>query len=242
LKPFFTPQLAYRAHRFKPIQNQIMKKVILALLLIAVISPAFAQSVKFGISGGLNESILNLPNNTDNNNSRLAGFHAGIFSDIDFGKISLAPGLYYTTKGENNKSFVADPIGATFTTSGKVTYNYLELPVNVLYNIPVRSGKFFVGGGPYLAYTLSGRSKGTTIENSDGTTTTSTDDFKLVIGNQDGDLKRFDFGLGALGGFALNNGLSISGGYEHSVGNITKSTTGSVKNNVISVSLGYCFL
>ncbi|WP_179414899.1 porin family protein [Mucilaginibacter sp. E4BP6] len=219
-----------------------MKKVILTLLLIAGISPAFAQSVKFGVSGGLNESILSLQNTINNDNSRLAGFHAGIFSDIDFGKVSIEPGLFYTTKGQNNKSFIAAPVGATFTANGKVTYNYLELPINILYNIPVGAGKFFIGGGPYVAYGLSGTSKGTTTENSNGTVTTSTDDYKLAFGGQDGDLKRIDFGLGALGGFALKDGLSISAGYEHGLTNIENSGIDKTKNNVISVSLGYCFL
>jgi hypothetical protein len=219
-----------------------MKKVILALLLIAGISPAFAQSVKFGVSGGLNESILSLQNTTNNDNSRLAGFHAGIFSDIDFGKVSIEPGLFYTTKGQNNTVSESDELGNTFYSKGHAVYNYLEVPVNVLYNIPVGAGKFFIGGGPYLAYGLSGKTKMTTIVTQNGTTTTSTDDYKLTFGGQDGDLKRIDFGLGALGGFALKDGLSISAGYEHGLTNIENSGSDKTKNNVISVSLGYCFL
>jgi len=224
-----------------------MKKAILALLLIAGISPAFAQSVKFGVSGGLNESILSLQNNTDNNNSRLAGFHAGIFSDIDFGKISIEPGLFYTTKGQNNIVSESDALGNTFYSKGHAVYNYLEVPVNVLYNIPVGAGKFFIGGGPYLAYGLSGTTKITTVVTQNGTTTTNTGDYKLVFGGQDGDIKRFDFGLGALGGFALKDGLSISAGYEHGLTSIQNTgteniSTGKTKNNVIMVSLSYCFL
>jgi len=217
-----------------------MKKIILSLFFIAAMSPAFAQTVKYGISGGLNESILSLQNPAGNN-SRLTGFHAGVFSDIDFGKLSIEPGLFYTTKGEKNTAVLISP-GGSFTAKGKTTYNYLEMPVNVLYNIPIGGGKFFIGGGPYIAYGLSGKSTGTTIIASQNGAITNINDYPLTFGSQQGDLKRFDFGLGALGGFELNNGLSISVGYEHGLTNIDNSSGDHIKNNVITVSLGYSFL
>jgi len=221
-----------------------MKKIFLSILLIAAISPVFAQTVKFGISGGLNESILSIQNNPSNNNSsRLAGFNAGIFSDIDFGKISIEPGLFYTTKGKNNISSATDAIsGAIFYSKSQVTYSYLQLPVNVLYNIHVGAGKFFVGGGPYLAYGLSGKGKGTTTVTQNGATTTNDENYTLTFGSTDNDVKRFDFGLGALGGFQLNNGVSINVGYQRGLTNIENTSTNTVKNNVITVSLGYAFL
>jgi hypothetical protein len=221
-----------------------MKKIFLSILLIAVISPVFAQNVKYGISGGLNESILSLQNPAGNSNSRLTGFHAGVFSDIDFGKLSIEPGLFYTTKGEKNTAVLyqyTSP-GGSFIAKGKTTYNYLEIPVNVLYNIPIGVGKFFIGGGPYIAYGLSGKTTGTTIIATQNGTTTTSNDYPLTFGSQEGDIKRFDFGLGALGGFALKNGLLVSVGYEHGLTNIDHSSDDHIKNNVITVSLGYSFL
>jgi hypothetical protein len=227
----------------KPYLNHFMKKIFLLILLIVAIRPAFAQSVKFGISGGLNESILSLQNNTDNKNSRLAGFNAGIFSDINFGKFSVEPGLYYTTKGEKDISSVTDAMsGNSIYAKSQVSYNYLQLPVNILYNIHVGAGKFFVGGGPYLAYGLSGKSKSTTTYTYNGVATTNDANYTLTFGNTENNLNRLDFGLGALGGFQLNNGLSISAGYQHGLSNVENSSTNTVKNDVITVSLGYCFL
>jgi hypothetical protein len=227
----------------KPYQNQLMKKFFLSILLIAAMSPAFAQSVKFGISGGLNESILSLQSTTNNDNSRLTGFQAGIFSDIDFGCISLSPGLFYTTKGQKNISSLSDATsGSIFYSKGQVTYNYLELPVNVLYNVKVGAGKFFIGGGPYLAYGLSGKAKRITTVTQNGATTTNDENYTLTFGSTDNDIKRFDFGLGALGGFQLSNGVSISVGYQRGLTNVENSSTSTAKNNVMTVSLGYAFL
>lgn len=224
-----------------------MKKIILSLLLIAVISPAFAQTVKFGISGGLNESSLGSSYVTGDNNSSLAGFHAGVFSDIDFGKLSIEPGLFYTTKGKQGKAVLDDTNlgsgGNSTIEYAKAIYNYLELPVNVLYNIPVSYGKIFIGGGPYMAYGLSAKTKIKVVfTQSNGDTQVIEQTDPLIFGSKDGDIKRLDFGLGALGGFALKNGLLLSIGYEHGLTNIVNGSSPSVRNNVLAVSLGYSFL
>ncbi|WP_158991584.1 porin family protein [Mucilaginibacter sp. L196] len=228
-----------------------MKKIFLSLFLIAAISPAFAQTVKYGISGGLNESILSSKSVTGEDDVRLTGFHAGIFGDIDFGKVSIEPGLFYTTKGQRvNETLIDVPY---YTTQGSsygsgsasikvhdnTVYNYLELPVNVLYNMPVKYGKFFIGGGPYLAYCLSAKLKTETTPN-DNTQVTE-QDTPLTFGGDNG-LRRFDFGLGALFGLALKNGLSFNVGFEHGLTNVYKPDTGTAENNVYTLSLGYSFL
>lgn len=224
-----------------------MKKIILSLLFIVAISPAFAQTVKYGISGGLNESSLGLSSTPADDNSRLAGFHAGIFSDIDFGKLSIEPGLFYTTKGQQSKSvfyFVTPGSnGGSAIQYGKTIYSYLELPVNILYNIPVSYGKFFIGGGPYIAYGLSAKLKSKVVfTQTNGSSQVNEQEISQSFGSADGDIKRFDFGLGALGGLTLKNRLSISVGFEHGLTNIVQGSTSSIKNNVLAVSLGYSFL
>ena len=223
-----------------------MKKILFSFLFIIVISPVFAQTVKFGISGGLNESSLDSKDQSGDKYARLAGFNAGIFSDIDFGKVSIEPGLFYTTKGQRLTNIIYYEIpstspGGSLNGHGSNIYNYLELPVNILYNIPVSFGKFFIGGGPYLAYGLSAKSKVSTTETSGGSSTTSESDMPLSFSGDNADLKRVDFGLGAKGGFALKSGLLISAGYEHGTTNVVNQGYAS-KNNVFNISLGYSFL
>ncbi|WP_461451511.1 outer membrane beta-barrel protein [Mucilaginibacter sp.] len=127
--------------------------------------------------------------------------------------------------------------GENFTAKSKLSIDYLELPVNFLYNMPVKGGKFFIGGGPYLAYGLSGKGKTTEIITSNGNTTTTYSETNSNFGSEG--LRRFDFGLGALGGFELNNGISISAGFEHDLTNIEQSGTNNTKNEVFMASVGY---
>jgi hypothetical protein len=219
-----------------------MKKILLVLSFLFSVHSLFAQSFDFGIRGGLNESTLDYKQIPGNTSSRRAGFNAGIFADLGLGNISIQPGLFYTTKGQNGSySSSATVDGQTTTVSGigKVTYNYLELPVNILYNIRTPIGKFFIGGGPYLATGLSAHSVITTTSGSSAPNTTN---YPLTFGSNNGDLKRYDYGLGALGGLRLKNGLLFSAGYEHGLTGNTYNTAQSNKQDVISLSVGYTFL
>jgi hypothetical protein len=227
-----------------------MKKIILFLLFIAVISPAFAQYVKFGVSGGLNESTI-VPNDEPAGSStiasRIAGFHAGVFTDISFGSVSIQPGLFYTTKGDKYKEALNQGVLFTANTSNpssiantyydKQRYNYLQLPVNILYHIQAGGGNFFIGGGPYLAYGLSASSVSyTTTGNGVGGVSSN----PISFGSGTNDVKRIDFGLNALGGYALKNGLFVSVGFEYGLTNTDNDYKS--RNDVITVSLGYSFL
>ena len=223
-----------------------MKKAFLLVILTISVSSLFAQSFNIGIRGGLNESSLDytqVPNNTP---SRLAGFNAGLFVDYGLGDFTIEPGLFYTTKGQKNSfSSSGTANGETSTTSGtgKVTYNYIELPLNILYNIRIPIGKIFLGGGPYTAIGLSGTSKITTTTNTNGVITYGNyySNNKLTFGNTVNDIKRQDYGLGAIGGLRLKNGLMVSAGYEHGLSNIANAGT-EVKHDVINFSIGYAFL
>lgn len=221
-----------------------MKKIILAALLMGSMQPLFAQSIKLGIKGGLNAA------NTDrgdvfagNSSSYRLGFNAGVFADFECNKWSVEPGLFYTVKGANYKSsFVSTtPLNGTEVVSAKghQTFNYLELPVNVIYNIQTKPGKIFVGAGPYLGYLLSGKAKSTITK---GSEVSSDYDQNLAIGSG-GDFKRTDFGLNALAGITFKNGLLASIGYGYGLTSIVNNASSvKLKNRVMNISVGYSFL
>jgi len=221
-----------------------MKRSLLALLFIVVISPAFAQTVKYGINGGLNEATI-LTGETPYSDSRVAGFSAGVFSDISFGNVSIQPGLYYITKGGKDKVFELNgpPSNYSYTAIGyvKEKISYLQLPVNILYHIKAGEGKFFLGGGPYIAYGLL-CSSSTQSETTDGEPITYAlpETNMLQFGNGEEDIKRIDFGLNATGGYMIRNGLFISAGFEYGLTKIT-NTDDKANNDVLTASLGYCF-
>jgi hypothetical protein len=107
-----------------------MKKnvVLLALALVATTLSTYAQ-VSFGVKAGYNSASVSTEDNAGT--SRLSGFHAGVIADLSLAEsFSLQPQLLYSAKGIKFKD--VDLSGNESKVSFKL--NYLELPVNFLYN------------------------------------------------------------------------------------------------------------
>ena len=217
-----------------------MKKLTLLALFLAITQSLFAQSVNFGIKGGLNESYVDRGQLIVGNKGYFRpGFHAGAFVDFGFNKWSIQPSLLYTVKGfKGTTDFVQNTPGGPVNASiiGTRTFNYLEMPVNVLYNIKIKPGKIFVGGGPYMGYLLSAIAKTTT--NIGGVITNSEN--KATIGS-DGTFERTDFGFNALTGIVFNNGVLFNVNYGYGLTNILGANTAKINNRLLSFSLGYSF-
>jgi len=222
-----------------------MKKILSMLFVLALSAPVFAQSVKFGIKAGLNESTAEL-GQTSSKISNLSGLNAGAFAEFEFGKVSLQPGLNFTQKGFNSKTSIIvpypqGPTNGSFNATGRIRLSYLQLPVNVLYNIAVNPGKIFLGGGPYYGYALSGNNKNNVTSVSPDGTSTSSQNAKIVFGGESGE-SRSDFGLNALAGFKFKKGLLFSVNYEYGLTNVYKSQPATTdKNRVLGLSVGYQF-
>jgi hypothetical protein len=207
-----------------------MKKALLLLSLMGLINFSFAQSVSFGVNAGVNFSkISSSGNGLTLTSSNTTGFHVGAVADIGFGNLSLQPGILYSTKGGS-----INGSGGT----EKLTLNYVEVPVNLLYNIPLGVGKVFFGGGPYVALGLSGKA---TLTGAATTSGSGSESQNVTFGSADGDVKNPDFGVNLLGGFRFTSGLSLSAGYGIGIANLSNSSGASTKNNVLSFSVGYFF-
>ena len=216
------------------------------LFVLALSTSIFAQSAQFGLKAGLNESTADV-GKTTSKISNLSGLNAGAFAEFQFKKISLQPGLYFTQKGYNSKTSIIvpypqGPTDVSFNATGRVRLNYLQLPVNVLYNAAVKGGKIFFGAGPYYGYAISGNGKGTATSVTPNGTYVNSQNANIVFGGESG-YKRSDFGLDALAGFKFKNGLLINVNYEYGLTNIYKSQYSITdKNRVMGISAGYQFL
>lgn len=210
-----------------------MKRTLLLICLAGVCSFSFGQSVKFGIEGGVNLSKLAASSSgLTLTSSSVTGFRVGGVVDLGFGNVSLQPGLFYSTKGG---SYGSASDGGT----AKLTLNYVEIPVNLVYNIPVVVGKVFIGAGPYVAMGVSGKSTTTGAFTSSGSGTESQD---ITFGSGANDTKNPDYGLNFMGGIRFKGGFVVSAGYGLGLGNLSNDNSASVKNRVISFSVGYFFL
>jgi hypothetical protein len=211
------------------IYHSIMKKLILAVLAAGSVFTASAQSkTTFGISGGVNFAKIAVSlegTSLSASTGSLTTFSAGVFADAPVStNFSIQPGLYYTGKGGST---------TVDNETQKAKLYYLQLPVNVVYNVPVTAGKVFFGVGPYAAYGLSGTQEATGIASRD-----------VKFGSDvDSDIKRTDFGATGLVGFNFKNGLLFKANYDLGLSNTTPNNEMGIKskNRVFGVSVGYTF-
>lgn len=103
--------------------------------------------------------------------------------------LAIQPGILFSQKGSN---YEIDP-------SPKISLNYLEIPVNIVYKFPLIAYKFLVFGGPYLAYGINGKA------NFNG----KSNDITWGTNEEENDFKPIDLGLNIGAGIEINN-LRIS--------------------------------
>ncbi|MDN3584160.1 porin family protein [Mucilaginibacter flavus] len=231
-----------------------MKKFLLIIVLSGFVTGALAQSMKFTIVAGVNSSTAsNIPDDFIKRvaiagetfpNSKLIGFNAGVLAAYPVGKIAIQAGLLYTTKGGVPYSFsTGSNANNSLSRKDVLRLNYLEMPLNVIYNLPVGPGKFFLGGGPYVGIGISGKASYNIKEGPGETSTNQTtkDSKSVTYGSGYDDLKATDVGLGAKLGFALNKGWLISFNYEQGLTNLSNDPRYNGKNKTLSLSLGYSF-
>jgi len=184
-----------------------MKKAVYLIISCALfLNYAKAQNTSFGITAGAVFTSYKAAVESVSITSRTkAGFTAGAVVSIGMGKyISLQPALNFVQKG------------GTFKDEGsadKTTLNYLELPLNIVYNTSGAKGKFFAGAGPCFSMGLSGKDK-YKDDYYDETT-----DIKFGSGTDD-DLKPLEVCINIIAGYQLKNGLFIAANYNAGLNNI----------------------
>ncbi|WP_183562656.1 porin family protein [Mucilaginibacter sp. SP1R1] len=215
-----------------------MKKLLLSLLLAGTSFAAFAQLPTFGIKGGANFSSLHISIDGSNigvNSGTLTSFNAGVFVDFKFGNVSLQPALNLTGKGGkfSATSFSDSESSDVEEGSGQFNLLYLQLPVNIVYHVPVVVGDIYFGAGPYAARGITGKVKGT----SDGQTVS--EDVKF---GDNGDIKSMEYGADVIAGIKLKTGLLFNVNYDLGLSNIALNADGSkLKTRVFGISVGYAF-
>jgi hypothetical protein len=213
-----------------------MKKII-TLSIVAMlftITQSNAQ-ITFGVKGGFSLASLQAKGEDDfskafadafNDTKKwLPAFHGGVTADIPLSEnLVIQPALQFAQKGAKTES------GSEKT---KLTLNYLELPVNVLYRQSADGG-FYGGVGPYIGYALSGKSifqDGDLEEKED------------VNFDEDG-IKRLDAGGNIMVGYELPMGVTVGANYSLGFTNILdkdKNAGVSFKTSYIGLSIGYKF-
>ncbi|MDF1696925.1 MAG: porin family protein [Saprospiraceae bacterium] len=182
-----------------------MKKTLLSLLCVAAFTLTGYSQIGFKAGINLANQTLEASGISFEPGSTV-GFVLGVNYSASLSEaISLRPGLSFSSKGSE-----FDFLG----TSLKNTFNYLEVPIDVVYN----AGNLSVHAGPYLGLLMSASSDGQDIKD---------------------EVKSSDFGLNLGLGYNFSQ-VGVGVQYGLGLANIDDSEDdGTVKNKVLSIYVTY---
>ena len=182
------------------------------IFLFAVVTHAQQTAIGFNAGATLATYKMKSSDESATSNSKV-GFTTGFVIGIPVGKkVSFQPAIQFTQKGGILKDSNQGNNNRKTT-----TINYLEIPLNMLYKTSSSKGRFYVGGGPSIAFGISGKSK-------DGVS-----EYPITLGKDNGsEFKRLDLGLNLLAGYHFGNGIFIRG-----------DSNNSFKNKYFGLRLGY---
>ncbi len=206
-----------------------MKKVLLSAAAMLIAGLSFGQ-VKWGVVAGPNFSSYTSKSGGDKETSDiLVHVRAGVTADLPLAdEFFIGTGLLFAGKGGKAKDIDL-----------KTTLSYLQLPILFTYKPQVGTGNLVLGVGPYVAYGLGGKHKGTIANVS-----AEVKAFDDEAGNAK--LSRFDAGGGIQVGYELPQGLYFGLNADLGLVNVASEKTiagqdYSWRNTSFGVSVGYKF-
>jgi len=230
-----------------------MKKITLVCIVLLCLFnvQSFAQA-KFGFKVGVNSTSAGVSYEDSDEEEEFRdaikpkiGFTAGLAAEFGFSEaLSLQTGLMLANKGYKIEY---DESGLSI--KGKTSLNYLEIPLNLAYNM----GGFQVHAGPYLGLGLFGKQK---YELSDGTDSENGDTkikFKNSVSEEDYDdleddedyMRRLDYGLNLGVGYRTGPAL-ITATYSWGLANTYPKYEGEdddekIRNKGVGLALTFFF-
>jgi hypothetical protein len=203
----------------------------LAATFILVSNFAMAQN-RFGVAGGVSFSNMKqeIEGLGESQGLYQAGVVFGVLADLPMEKNgSFQAGLNFIQKGVHNKKTIGNPNQVT-----KLTLNYIEVPLNILFRLP--KTPLTIGGGPAFAIGTGGN----------GTITTNGTPVKEDVNfgdDIDDDFKGLDVGLNGQIAWNLKSGLFVDANYTYGINSLYKykSPEGKLYNRSASLRVGYLF-
>jgi len=240
------PLPAFFATDFKPNKKTIMKKIFL-LAATAIFSTAAFSQTKWGVQaiGNLSNISITAEGADMFKKSSNIGFGVGVVSDVALGSnLSLRSSLNFLQKGGKLKSDFGEDMGEMLPSiEMDAKLYYAELPVNLVYNVDLSSGRLYFGAGPSLGFGLGGKMKVTSTNPFDPSEKEEekVDAFKKEDDGGAG-LKRLDFSANAIAGYQFKSGLYVNAGYLLGLSNLVDSEDGEkMRNRGLQLTVGYFF-
>lgn len=216
-----------------------MKKVFLTAVAIFAFGFANAQDVKFGAKAGLNLSNLSFSEGSDPDSK--IGFHLGGFAEIGISdKFAIQPELLFSTQGaktEESESYSSFGNYYSYNEENKINLSYINLPVIAKFYV-IKS--LALEAGPQVGFLVGAKYKYEWFENDNG-------DVISGSGSRDAkkDIKGTDFSFNFGASYNFTNNLFAGLRYNVGLSDINEHQDSydrnDVKNNVLSLSVGYKF-
>jgi hypothetical protein len=164
--------------------------------MILFLSSSYAQKSRFGFQAG---GTLSWLKGGDFYPESKIDFTGGILYDIAVtNSFIIQPQLNFVSKGGESDYY-----------NSRLSLGYVEMPVNFYYRQKAANG-FFIGGGPYIGFAVSGKVK------------SELGDHEIQFGNEyTDDYRRVDFGINLVSGYLLPNGLQFALNYSAGFTNIS---------------------
>lgn len=226
----------------------MMKKLLLSVAAAAGCFAVNAQHISIGPEAGVNLSNVRLNDTRGNRDEHSsadakAGLKIGGLIDIGVTRhFSIQPGLFYTKKGYRLDE---NPTNGVILTqedaSRRATFDYLEVPLNLVFTFGrPREIRFFMGGGPYIAYAIGGKVKYGPYF---GSSTSTSEDLHFGDNDRNDDYRNFDAGGQLFAGFMLPHGGFLRAQYQAGIANIDVADNDDyrIRNTCASLTLGILF-
>jgi hypothetical protein len=164
--------------------------------MILFLSSSYAQKSRFGFQAG---GTLSWLKGGDFYPESKIDFTGGILYDIAVtNSFVIQPQLNFVSNGGESDYY-----------NSRLNLGYVEMPVNFYYRQKAANG-FFIGGGPYIGFAVSGKVK------------SELGDHEIQFGNEyTDDYRRVDFGINLVSGYLLPNGLQFALNYSAGFTNIS---------------------
>jgi opacity protein-like surface antigen len=205
-----------------------MKKVILALAAVAMLSLTSQAQVKFGAKAGMNLSRF-----TENFETMKPGFHAGVYAQINIAPMfSIQPEVLYSMQGAMEKD-VDEFFNQTISTKTTLTSHNVIVPIMLQFS-PIKM--ITIEAGPQFGFNLGMSShnvvttQGLVDTETEGDYTFESDDYNM-----------FDFGLAA--GLKLNvaSNVNIYARYNFGLTNVFVYEDDETFNQNLMLGVGFTF-
>ena len=210
-----------------------MKKLTILMVLLVSFSFVSKAQMNIGVKASLNMATIS-GDNTDET-EMMPSYQVGLVTNFNISEaFSIQPGLMLSGKGSKKSLNDVDT---------RLTLNYLEVPINVIYNI----SDFQVFAGPYLGFGLFADVKSDN-DLADEIDAEFKNDISLVEASTLETLyyNSFDYGLNVGAGYMVNESIQIQAGYGLGLGNIHPKVDGEdpnsdTNNSVIQLNVSYFF-